>query len=170
MINGLLVIIPCGAGKIWDNYPTHKSCPAKDAYTGSPFKVNRQYAEKFAEKWVILSAKYGYIEPTFVIPEDYNVTFKDIRTDPVVVDTLKQQIHEKSLDRYSSIIGLGGIEYRNLIQESFASHNKQIQFPFAGLGLRIGETMSCIKLCISKGEPYPSNMKSIEVKESIIQL
>jgi hypothetical protein len=162
MIKDLLVIIPCGAGKIWDKSPAHPSCPAKDVYTGSPFKVNKQYAEMFAEKWVILSAKYGYIEPTFVISGNYDVTFKDLKTNPVTVTTLKQQIRDKGLDSYSSIIGLGGIEYRNRIQQSFSPYHKQIQFPFAFLGLRIGETMSCIKRCINKGEPYPSNRSHSE--------
>ncbi len=37
----VLVIVPCGLSKIWDKNPNAGPMPAKDAYTGSPFKVNR---------------------------------------------------------------------------------------------------------------------------------
>jgi len=155
MIQGMLVIIPCGAGKIWDKNPHHGMCLAKDTYTGSPFRVNRKYAEKFGEKWMILSAKYGYIEPEFVIPGDYNVTFKDPRTNPVAVPALIQQIQEVGLNRFPQVIGLGGIEYRDRIRDSFKPYNISVQFPFADLGLRIGETMSLIKKSVDQGMPFP---------------
>lgn len=32
---------------------------AEEAYTGTPFVVNREYARSFGDAWVILSAKYG---------------------------------------------------------------------------------------------------------------
>ncbi len=40
-----------------DKNPDIGTSPAKDAYVGSPFKVNRKYAECFGNEWVILSAK-----------------------------------------------------------------------------------------------------------------
>ena len=72
----VLVVVPCGMRKIWDMNPSAGPTPAKNAYVGAPFKVNRAYAEKFADRWVILSAKYGFIDLDFVIPENYDVTFK----------------------------------------------------------------------------------------------
>ena len=62
-MDDLLVIAPCSQGKVWDKSPDHGPTPARDAYTGSPFKVNRQYAEHFGAEWIILSAKYGFIGP-----------------------------------------------------------------------------------------------------------
>ena len=70
----ILVIVPCGQGKIWDTEPDRGPVAARDAYTGAPFKVNRAYAERFASYWVILSAKYGFIPPDYLIPGPYNVT------------------------------------------------------------------------------------------------
>jgi len=169
MIKGLLVIIPCGAGKVWDNAPNYGPCLAKDAYTGSPFKVNRKYAEKFAEKWVILSAKYGYIDTDFIIPGDYNVTFKDLRTQPVDVGVLKEQVSSMGLDQFSQIIGLGGIEYRNRIKASYSTCNIRIQFPFADRGLGIGRQMSLIKKTTESGDLLPSeNIRSSS--DDIIQI
>lgn len=111
--------------------------------------------EAFAEKWMILSAKYGYIESEFVIPEDYNITFKDLRTNPVSVPTLIKQVREKGLNHFPQIIGLGGNEYRVRIRQSFEPYQISVQFPFADLGLRIGETMSLIKRTVTQGRPFP---------------
>jgi len=71
-----LVIVPCGYSKIWDKKPDAGSIVVKDAYVGSPFKVNRKYAESVGSQWVILSAKYGFIWPNFVLPGAYEITFK----------------------------------------------------------------------------------------------
>ena len=82
--SSLLVVVPCGQGKIWDRHPGVGPTAAQGAYTGAPFRVNRAYAERFASRWVILSAKYGFIDPDFLIPESYNLTFK--KKDPRLVD------------------------------------------------------------------------------------
>lgn len=133
-----LIIVPCGQGKIWDKQPGLGSAPAKIAYTGASFKVNRTYAEHFSDYWLILSAKYGFVSPDFLIPGPYNVTFKKRSTNPVVVSVLQDQIKSQRLDRYDTIIGLGGIEYRNMIEQAFAGYKVRICFPFAGLALGLG--------------------------------
>ena len=66
------VIVPCGLSKIWDKNTNAGPTLAKDAYKGSPFKLNRQYAESFGNKWVTLSAKYGFILPDFEIPGPFD--------------------------------------------------------------------------------------------------
>ena len=53
------------------------------------FTTNRAYAEKFGSRWVILSAKYGFIRPDFQIPGPYNVSFKDPATKPVESHRIK---------------------------------------------------------------------------------
>ena len=96
-MNGLLVIVPCGQSKIWDREPGRGPAPARDAYTGAPFKVNRQYAEKFGSRWLVLSAKFGFISPDFLIAGPYNVTFKKKATGPVSLRELRQQVKEIAL-------------------------------------------------------------------------
>ncbi|MHA2218429.1 MAG: DUF6884 domain-containing protein [Candidatus Hodarchaeales archaeon] len=130
--------------------------PARKAYTGAPFKVNRQYAEKFGDEWVILSAKYGFISPNYIIPEAYNVTFKKKYTNPVKVTTLKQQIKDQNLNRFKKAIGLGGKEYRKMIEESFSNYPVKLIFPFAGLPL--GFAMQATKKALT-------NSKSLEIKK-----
>jgi hypothetical protein len=103
-----LVIVPCGKAKIWDKTPNAGSTQAQEVYVGAPFKVNRAYAERFGDEWVILSAKYGFLRPTEHIDRPYNVTFKQPSTGPIGVTALRQQITTRALDQFENLIGLGG--------------------------------------------------------------
>lgn len=149
---GLLVVVPCGQGKIWDRYPTAGPTPAKDVYTGAPFRVNRNYAERFASRWVILSAKYGFIDPDFVIPESYNLTFK--RRDPGLVSaaTLRRQLVTLGLATFPDVVVLGAKEYQKAAREAFVDTSVRLHFPFAGL--RMGEAMAAAKTAIAEGDPF----------------
>lgn len=49
--------------------------PAKDLYDSTLFRAQRAYAEKVADKWFILSAKYGLLAPETEI-EPYEETLK----------------------------------------------------------------------------------------------
>jgi hypothetical protein len=147
-VSSTLVIVPCGRSKIWDKNPDAGSCQAKIAYVGSPFKVNRKYAECFGNQWIILSAKYGFVLPDFALPGPYEVTFKRKSSGPVSVNVLKRQVSELSLGNFSQVVGLGGKEYRAAIAEAFAETDSKVQFPFAGLP--IGKTMQAIKQSIEK--------------------
>lgn len=129
-----LVVVPCGAKKIWAAHPDAGPVPVQDAYVGTPFKVNRGYAEAIGDDWVILSAKYGFLRPNDLIPGPYEVTFKRRSTGPVSVEVLRQQIGALGLSRYDRVIGLGGIEYRQALQAAFGS-KAALAFPFAGLQL-----------------------------------
>jgi len=146
----ILVIVPCGQGKIWDSEPDRGPVAARDAYTGAPFKVNRAYAERFASYWVILSAKYGFISPDYLIPGPYNVTFKKKTTNPITVDMLRQQIQAQHLDRFDALIGLGGHDYRSRVESAFADTPVQRHYPFAGLTL--GKAMQAEKRAIAYGQ------------------
>lgn len=115
MTQNSLVIVPCGKSKIWDKHPDQGPTRADEAYTDTPFKLNRKYAERFGNHWVVLSTKYGFVVPEFEIPCAYEVTFKSKKTHPVDALTLKRQVKEMGLHRFSVIVGLGGIEYRNAI-------------------------------------------------------
>jgi hypothetical protein len=139
----ILVVVPCGTAKIWKHHPDQGPTPAKEAYVGAPFKVNREFAERHGDAWVVLSAKYGFMAPTFVIPGAYEVTFKDPSTCPVDYAKLAEQVREMHLEGFDRVIGLGGADYRQAIRAAFESTNARLEFPTAGL--RIGEAMRAIK-------------------------
>ncbi len=146
----VLVIVPCGHNKVWDSDPQRGSVQAKDAYTSLFFMTNRAYAEKIGSRWVILSAKYGFIRPDFQIPGSYNVSFKDPLTKPVEAPTLIDQIKGLGLGEAQRVIGLGGREYRAMIKEAFAAFGCPVIFPFAGLP--IGEIIQATKGAIEMGK------------------
>jgi hypothetical protein len=127
-----LVVIPSGRRKIWDIKPNARPTQAKNVYTGPPFKLNREYAETFSDKWVILSPKYGFIEPDFMIPEDYNVTFKDPKTNPISLSKLREQVNDRFSD-YPCIVALGGTTYANLVIETFKGTDLKVITPSTGL-------------------------------------
>jgi hypothetical protein len=149
-MNDLLVIVPCGTATIWDQNPHAGSIEAYHAYRGVPFKLNRAYAERFADRWVLLSAKYGFIPPNFVIPGPYNETFRKKSTHPVHLDTLVRQLEELRLDTFRVAVGLGSKENRWVIELAFASTGVITIFPFAGLPL--GTSMHVIKHAIEIGD------------------
>ena len=142
----------CGQSKVWDKSPDAGAVPAKDVYRGAPFTVNRTFAEHFGDRWVILSAKYGFISPDFGIPGPYEVTFKRKNSSPVSVMTLRQQVREGSLHKFKDVIGLGGKDYRVAIEAAFMDAAAKLHFPFAGL--RIGESMQAVNKAIAADNPF----------------
>ena len=143
-----LVIIPCGKAKIWDRYPSLGPVFARSAYVGGPFRVNKEYALTFGDAYLILSAKYGLMLPSFQIPETYQVSFKLPETNPISLKSLRMQA-DVFREEYGQIIGLGGKEYRERIEAAFAP--KEVYFPFAGIpNLGIGKAMKAIKDAVRK--------------------
>lgn len=138
----ILVIVPCGKRKIWDNYPNAGPTEARRAYVGSPFKVNCGFAEKFADRWIILSAKYGFVDPDFLIPHNYNVTFKEPATNPISLAKLRTQLKEKGLDGYETVIVLGGKDYAKIVRTAFSGLSI-VKAPTEGLP--IIKAMSLVK-------------------------
>jgi len=95
-----LIIVSCTYHKIWEFEPEAPDCvPARNAYKGKDFlKILRWIEESKVEEkgffWVILSGKYGFIEPWHPISR-YDVNLGDLTTFPVSDDTLKNQVKQK---------------------------------------------------------------------------
>lgn len=149
--SGVLVVVPCGKSKIWKHEPERGSVPAAEAYTGEMFRRNRRYAEQFGYAWIVLSAKYGFIAPNFLIPGSYEVTFKDRSTHPIEISALRDQVRSQDLSQYAVVVGLGGKEYRAAIEEAFAGTPARIIFPFAGLPL--GRLLRATQQATNSGDP-----------------
>lgn len=147
---GILIIVPCGKSKIWNRDPSHGPAKAQDAYIGAPFRINRAYAEQFGDEWIVLSAKYGFVHPGFELPGPYEVTFKNRKTGPIERSQLQVQVHQFDLHRFSTVVGLGGVEYRKAIELAFANQPVSLQFPFAGQ--RLGIMMRSTKAAIESGQ------------------
>ena len=138
-----LVVISCGKSKTWDKHPSASPQKARAAYTGAYFNVNRQYAESRHCDWMILSPKYGFIRPDFVIPANYDVTFGKTSSSPMSVQELKRQVERRGLSHYDEITVLGGRGYVEIVRDAFSNTKAKIEAPF--VGHRIGEQMGMIK-------------------------
>ncbi len=135
-----LFVVSCTKTKIWKTNPHAPNyVPALYAYCGKPFLsflkwANESNLETKGFKWIILSAKYGYIEPWHPI-SNYNVTFNDERTGPISDETLYRQVmFQKRWDNiplkdFKTIVCLGNETYQEKIRKSFRDLNVQIITP-----------------------------------------
>jgi len=159
-----LVIIGCGKSKIWDKHSEVGPQKAEDVYTSSNAKVKRKYARSQGCDWMILSGKYGFIRPDFVIPGTYDVTFNDPRTHPISVLELKGQAERQGLDRYDEITAVGGPEYIEKTREAFAGMSVRIDAPFEGHPMGQQMQMMCQEMQerdpVQRGEPSAVTRRS----------
>jgi hypothetical protein len=150
MSGAKLCVVPCGSLKIWSKNPNAGPTKAKEVYIGNFSRTCIEYAEKFyPNSYIILSAKYGFLFPDELIPEDYNVTFNDPKTKPIGVDELRKQVKEKGLTRYDKIVVVAGSSYVNIVRKVFAG--KKIVTPLKGLG-GMGPMISAMKKAIREGK------------------
>lgn len=106
---------------------------AQDLYTSSLFQKSRAYAEQHADRWYILSAKYGLLKPDQVIAP-YDLTLKTMGisdrkkwSEPVLASIL--EIASLS-DRLTF---LTGIRYHEYLIPKLRSRGYQISLPMEGL-------------------------------------
>ena len=147
-----LAIVQCGASKIWKQEPRAGFVPAKDAYVSGYFQKNRAYAERFADRWLILSAKYGFWDPDGPI-ENYNVSFLIPASKPISMAKLQRQVKAKRLSRYRHVVVLGGALYADKVQEAFRSTKCRIHRPFNGLK-GIGYIQQRVTRALRQGKPF----------------
>lgn len=150
-----LCIIPCGKRKIWNDNPNAGPTPSRDVYTGSFAKMCLKYASTFyPDSYVILSAKYGFLWPNDLIPEDYNVTFNDLPSNPISIPLMISSARFKGLLSYDQFVVIAGKNYVNMAKQVFPG--KVIINPLkgcAGNGIMINRMKSAIK----NGRPILSN-------------
>ena len=150
----LLNIVACSSAKIWkDKNADIKSWPARDVYKGGMFK---QAINCFADfkrrtgvepRWVILSAKYGFIEPGQEI-SDYNVSFSntDDKHNVITDSKLLAQWKEKELYRYHVYFLWGGEAYAGHVRPILNKmENNNVKFIAPALNLPIGKAQQALK-------------------------
>jgi len=115
-----LCMVTCGKKKIWDKNPNTGPTEAKNVYIGPLSKKGIEFAEKFyPDTWMILSAKHGFLDPKYIIPQNYDSSFNIKNSKTISLEELKIQIQNENLDEYERIIVLGGKYYTKLIINLF---------------------------------------------------
>tara|TARA_A100000171_G_C2131717_1_gene147208 strand:+ start:1749 stop:2153 length:405 start_codon:yes stop_codon:yes gene_type:complete len=120
-----LVFVPCTKGKIWDYFPSIGPQKASNVYTGPEFIFSVRLASEYADRIIIFSAKYGFLETDDYIDQTYDVTF-DRKEDPCIsVDDLKVQAVHKDLFHYEKITTFCGQLYNKNLYAVFQQHQEK---------------------------------------------
>ena len=152
----MLVIVPCGAQKLWCRNPGAGKVAAREAYVSSLFNVYREYAQTFGTEWRILSARYGITHPEQLV-ENYDCKFDLSYLDPKNWWKLEGMVQQaRALPRYEKLILLGGKLYREIVRKVFLGIYlpSEIVEPFAGCDLP--RTMSKVRAAIARAKRWKS--------------
>ncbi len=123
-----IYLVACVAVK--QNTPT----AARDLYISPWFKKARAYVERYSERWYILSAKYGLLEPTTVI-SPYNITLNNmgIKERQRWAHEVYQKLRKASHPNRDKFIFLAGQKYREPLATWLIDDHYQIEVPMQGL-------------------------------------
>ena len=117
---------------------------ARDLYISDWFKKASAYAETISDKWFILSAKYGLVDPNSVIAP-YNETLNNMPVSKCRTWSLKvMQDLRPQLNKDDHIVILAGLKYREFLVKPLHSAGCQVEIPIEGL--RIGEQLSWLSI------------------------
>ncbi len=130
----VLHIIECSKRKIWNfGAPsTPRFVPAKQAYLGDAITSWLADDRASEERWLILSARYGFIDPDQPI-ENYDVTFKLPATGPITDDALAAQV------RYQ-VRWVDAVPIRQFTRVVVHGHNDyfdRVRLAFSAVGARV---------------------------------
>ena len=130
-----LGVVPCGKSKLWDTEPDAGAVEASRAYTGPFHGLAKRYAELKCDRYVILSAKHGFLLPSDKIPGPYNATFASPGDDGLVTDDeLRTQVEKLGLDKATKVVVCGGVEYAKRVKTAFAGAQCVVETPLEGKG------------------------------------
>ena len=109
---------------------------AEDLYTSALFRKARQYAERRAARWFILSALHGLVEPKVVL-KPYNVTLRSYRkkereewAQAKVLPALLSQAPEGS-----RIVILAGRIYFEHLEPELVRRGYRVEIPMRGMDI-----------------------------------
>lgn len=117
-----------------------RQCAAKDLYTSDLFRKSRAYAEKNADRWFILSAKYGLVLPEELIGP-YEQTLKGARAHErrEWAARVHNQMDQQGLLRAGvSFLWLAGQDYQKELRKLLAAFPQNDPLAGKGIGRRLG--------------------------------
>lgn len=130
-------LISCGKEKLTSQ------APAKNMYQGDLFVRARKYAESNYDRWFILSAKYGLLEPNRII-EPYNLTLKDMDRNA------RREWSNKVYGQIRVRCSLDSefyIHAGNLYREYLQLYLENVRVPLQGLGIGKQKAWYKVKGC-----------------------
>lgn len=123
------------------------SCKAKHLYDGDLFKKSMNYVKNRYDKWFILSAKYGLLNPDDII-SGYDLSLNSLSKNEL--SKWSKNISEKILKLNPDEIDFYcGVNYRKYLIDILKKNNIKCNSPLEGLG--IGKQLKFYKNNIQKG-------------------
>lgn len=111
------------------------AAPAGDLYTSTLFTGLRRYAERVADRWFILSAKHGVLEPS-AVTEPYELTLNTMaKKDRLEWAGRVQQQLDKVLAPGCEVVLLAGARYREGVEPYLRAKGHPVSIPLEGLPL-----------------------------------
>jgi hypothetical protein len=112
-----------------------KACEASELYDSPWFKKAREFARNRCNRWYILSAKYGLVEPNRVIrPYEETLNAKSAAERRAWAQGVWAKLRPL-LKPGDHLTVLAGERYREHLMPEFARHGFQAQAPMQGLGI-----------------------------------
>lgn len=158
-----IAVVGCGAAK---KDGTH---PAKELYTSNYFRLKREYAEKCCTGWVILSAKYGIIDPDREITA-YDTTIDDLSeselqqwAEDAYAEILKRtEFMDPNAEGTNRVVWLAGDDYVKPIERVAMREDRRNLAARSSLPFRntqgIGEQMAWLKQQVRDETSEQSNL------------
>jgi hypothetical protein len=126
-----VILVSCVSKKL--NQPA----PAKDLYQSTWFRLARRYAERFGDRWFILSAKHGLLLPDQEI-EPYEMTLNTMSRKQRL-DWARRVYHQIALGslipQQEEIVILAGYGYRQYLELYLLADGYTVKHPLSGLGI-----------------------------------
>ena len=129
----VLHIIECSKRKVWDlAASTPRFVPARQAYLGDAIRSWLADPRASTERWLILSARYGFIDPDQPV-EKYDVTFKLPSTGPIPDDALAAQVRYQvrwadavPIRQFTRVVVHGHRDYFDRVRAAFGPVGAQV--------------------------------------------
>ncbi len=117
---------------------------ARDLYMSDLFVKASTYAEKAADAWYILSAKYGLVDPSTVIAP-YEKTLKRMRVAErkAWAAQVFRDLRTVAVKAGDTVIILAGKEYREYLLDPLKALGCRVEIPMEGLSF--GNQLSWLK-------------------------
>ncbi|MCK4872833.1 MAG: hypothetical protein KAS72_08925 [Phycisphaerales bacterium] len=113
--------------------------PARDLYTSALFRKMRAYAERNADGWYVLSAKYGLVHPGTII-EPYELTLKTMSRAErrAWADAVHKQMQAQGLLQPGrTFLWLAGRPYKEDLAGLLAGYSQEDPLAGMQIGVRL---------------------------------
>ncbi len=133
-----------------------KAIEAKDLYVSALFNKSRKYVEQHCDRWYVLSAKYGLVDPNQVVePYEETLNTKPQKERQRWAENVWNDLREK-IDVRDKVLILAGARYREHLLPKIVEYGCSVDVPMEGKS--IGKQLQWL----SRQEREPSREQDLE--------